>query len=189
LDSGWSRELVEQSLSEFVGVDARGILIPAPSSPSFEIFRDWFLYLLSLLTLLVSATGFLGAAFEVIDKFFPGPRSEFEPGDLSLPMAQMIIGFPVYLWTLYRLDAIVTDNPYKSRSYIRKGLIYVILFVASVTCIGDLIWVLYTLFEGEMTDRTLLRTLVLLTFLGGVIYWYASEINRDNQRLSEIADT
>jgi len=144
--------------------------------------RDLFLHLLAIVTLYWSSISFVTLLWQFINKFFPDVLNNFygdASGLIRFNLSALVIVFPVfilvswYLNRIYRREAVVRD------SKIRKWLIYLTLFIASLIIIGDLIFVLNTFLGGEITTRFILKALSVILVAGVVLGYYLDDVRRD----------
>jgi hypothetical protein len=143
--------------------------------------RDLFLHLLAIVTLYWSAISFVTLVWQFIDYFFPDAL-DYYSNSLSLirfNVSAIIIVFPVfivvswYLNKIYRREAEVRD------SRIRKWLIYLTLFIASLVIIGDLIFIINNFLGGATTVRFILKALSII-FVAAIVFWYyLDDVRRD----------
>lgn len=145
--------------------------------------RDVFLYLLSIITLVVSAVSFGVLVFQLINVNFPDLINSgyYYSADsyletIRMSLATLIIVFPVFLWVTRFLQGDVTRYPEKKDLKIRRWLLYLTLFAAALLIIGDLVAILNNLLHGELTIRFILKALTILFIAGSVLYHYLSEL-------------
>jgi hypothetical protein len=149
-----------------------------------NIPRDLFLHLLAVVTLYWSAISFVTLVWQFINKVFPDTLKDMYAGEYRLGLVRfsvsaLIIVFPVfilvsrYLNTIYRREAVVRE------SKIRKWLIYLTLFIASLVIIGDLIGTINTLLGGEITVRFILKALSIIVVAGIVFGYYLDDVRRE----------
>jgi len=141
--------------------------------------RDFFLNLLSIVALYVSATSFGVLIFQYINLLVPDALDFTRyAGDVSeavrFPVASLFILFPVYVWTAWFLEKEYKRKPEKREVAIRKWLVYLTLFVAAVAIISDLVALVFTFLNGEITARFVLKILTILLIAGSVFYYYLS---------------
>ncbi|MCX6718264.1 MAG: DUF5671 domain-containing protein [Candidatus Staskawiczbacteria bacterium] len=151
-------------------------------TPKRNIPRDLFLHLLAIVTLYWSAVSFVTLLWQYINYFLPDVLNYY-PGSFNGPMrfaiASLIIVFPVfilvswYLNKIYRREAVVRD------SKIRKWLIYLTLFAASLIIIGDLVSTINTFLGGEITEKFVLKALSVLLVAAVVFGYYLNDVRRD----------
>src|SRR5688572_19048999 len=109
-----------------------------PQEVGYSTPRDTFLYLLSLVTLVVSAVSFGMLVYQFIDIKFPDPlryggfysplSANFEI--IRSALAALIVVFPVFFWTSRVLRKDVVADPAKRGLRIRRWLLYFTVFVA-----------------------------------------------------------
>ena len=145
--------------------------------------RDVFLHLLAVVTLYWSAITFVMLLWQYINYYFPDALNYYFigiNGSMKFAVSCLIIVFPVfvavswYLNKIYRREAVVRE------SKIRKWLIYLTLFIASLVIIGDLVTVINNLLGGEPTARFILKALSVLLVAGFVFGYYLDDVRRDS---------
>ena len=144
--------------------------------------RDVFLYLLSIVTLVASAISFGILVFQYINVYFPdlltdyylSPSSYY--GSIRQALAALIVIFPVYVWVSRFLKKDIDENPEKRELKIRKWLLYLTVFVAALVIIGDLVTLINTYLNGELTTRFILKVLTIFFIAGSVFSYYFSEL-------------
>lgn len=92
-------------------------------------------------------------------------------------MAILIIAFPILVWAWRFLQKDIAGNPLKADIRVRKWLLYFTLFVAGVVVMGDLIAVLYSWLQGELTRQFLLKILSVLMIAGSIFYYFLRELH------------
>ena len=131
-----------------------------------NIPRDLFLHLLAIVTLYWSAISFVTLIWQLINNWFPDALNYYSANaSLSLirfSVSAIIIVFPVFIVVSWYLNKIYRRESEVRESKIRKWLIYLTLFVASLVIIGDLIFVINSLLGGEVTTRFILKALSII---------------------------
>src|SRR3989344_80612 len=136
--------------------------------------RDVFLYLLSIGTLIASATYFGVLVFQYINVYFPDLINDYYfsasnyYGTIRQALATLIVIFPAYIWVSVFLKKDIQENPEKRDLKIRKWLLYLTVFVAALVVIGDLVALIDTFLEGELTTRFILKVLAIIFIAGSV---------------------
>jgi len=140
--------------------------------------RDFFLHLLTIITLYASAVSFITLLFQYVNYFFPDPLIEGRYSKESIvsimrwTIATLIIVFPTYVGTSWLLNKSYRKDPQKINLWIRRWLIYFTLFLAALIIIGDLVTLVYGLLGGrELTIRFLLKVFTVF-FVAGSTFWY-----------------
>jgi hypothetical protein len=137
--------------------------------------KDIFLQLLIIVALYASATAFLTILFQFITIRFPDPLSYQSVSSalrsMRFAVSSLIIVFPVYIWALRFLEKAYKEEPERKDIRIRKWLVYFTLFAAGLIIIGDLVALVNSFLNGELTARFVLK--VLSVFLvSGAVFWY-----------------
>ncbi len=88
----------------------------------------------------------------------------------------MIVIFPVYFFVLRFLTKDVDENPEKRELKIRKWLLYFTVFVAALVIIGDLVILINTYLNGDLTSQFILKILTMFFIAGSVFSYYFSEL-------------
>lgn len=144
--------------------------------------RDVFMYLLSIITLVASAISFGILVFQYINVYFPDLINDyyFSPSNyyetIRQSLATLIVIFPVYIWVTRFLKKDIQENPEKRELKIRKWLLYLTVFVAALVLIGDLVALINTYLNGEITMRFILKVLTIMFIAGSVFSHYYFEL-------------
>ncbi|MDD5041811.1 MAG: DUF5671 domain-containing protein [Candidatus Peribacteraceae bacterium] len=135
--------------------------------------RDFFLYLLTTVTLYVSVISGLMLLFQFINLGFPDPLDYAEGvrGSIRWGAAMLTILFPVFAFTTRFLHRDLVHFPEKAEYRIRKWLLYLTVFVAALVVIGDLITLLFNFLNGDLTIRFLLKILAV-GLVTGLVFGY-----------------
>ena len=153
--------------------------------------RDVVLYLLSIVTLVASAVSFGILVFQYINIYFPDLINDYYfsassyYGTIRQSLATLIVIFPVYVWVSRFLKKDIEVNPEKRDLRIRKWLLYLTLLVASLVIIGDLVTLINTYLNGEITSRFILKVLTIIFISGSVFYHYYFELREAGSKKRE----
>lgn len=152
--------------------------------------RDVFLYLLSVITLAVSATSFGTLIFQYIDMTWVDSVDYFSlagsQSAIRYSMASLIVVFPVFVWVSRFLRKDTESHEEKRDLKIRRWLLYFTIFVAALIIIGDLVAILYNFLDGELTKRFVLKALTVLFIAGSIFVHYFNELKELNKQFSWI---
>ncbi len=138
--------------------------------------KDFFLNLLSIITLYISAISFTTLLFQSINFLFPDSLGIYRVGGVSIhglrfAVASLLVVFPVYIWSVWFLERGYRRNPDKKVSGGRKWMVYFTLFIAAIIIIIDFITLILRFLEGELTVRFLFKIIAIL-FVAGVVFGY-----------------
>jgi hypothetical protein len=148
--------------------------------PNKSTPRDFFLYLLSAVTLYLSAFSVITLVFQYLNAAFPDSLSpNYGLGDtVRWFLAMLIIVFPVYLWTLHTVNRDREREPAKGEIKVRKWLMYLTIFLAAALVIGDLVALIYSFLQGELSVRFGLKVLTVLAVGASVFGYYLFDLRR-----------
>lgn len=145
--------------------------------------KDFFLHLLSMLTLYVSAISFGAILFQLVNLQYPDPLNSYMVTSardiLRQGISSVIIFFPVYIGSVVYLNKMYTQHAEKRNLRIRKWLIYFTLFVASVIILFSLSSLVKHLLDGELTMSFFLKLLSVVFISAAVLGFYGNEIKKD----------
>lgn len=154
--------------------------------------RDVFLYLLAIITLIVSAVSFGIVVFQYINVYIPDivsdpyfSRSSYF-SSMRYALATIMIVFPVFVWVSWFLKKDINNFPEKRELKIRRWLLYLTLFVAALVIIGDLVALLRSFLEGELSQRFIFKILTILFIAGSVFIHYLSELKDSDKEFKWI---
>lgn len=152
---------------------------PAKTSP-----KDFFMHLLSIVTLYGSAISFGTLLFQFINRWFPDPLQmqdyyyTVSASAIRNALSVLIIFFPVYLWVAWTIHKEYFDYAEKRGLRVRKWLTHFTLFAAAVIVMGDLVVLVRHLLEGDLTIRFILKVLTVLVIASAVFGFYLWELKK-----------
>jgi len=154
----------------------------------------FFLCLGTLITLITSVTSFLNLVFETLNKRFPDALnasyqygySTYEYEGIRMALATLIIFSPVfiavsYFWRKYAKGVIGHID-----EIIKKWLVYIILFLSTITIMIDLVTLIRYFISGEITTRFILKVIITLV-VAGLVGAYYIFLLREKKSLSKIS--
>jgi hypothetical protein len=140
--------------------------------------KDFFLHLLAVITLYVSAGSFIALIFQYVNLAFPDPLEfgnhwmrQSALGGIRWAIASLIVVFPTFIGTSWYLNKMYAATPEKRNLRIRRWLLYFTLFAAALIIAGDLVTLVFNLLGGELTARFILKV-VTVFFVAGSVFWY-----------------
>jgi hypothetical protein len=148
--------------------------------------RDVFLYLLGLITLVMSAISFGMVVYQFIDLAFPDVlqygviRPSINYSLIRTALSALVVVFPVFFWVSRKLHKDVVAQPEKRDLRVRRWLLYFTVFVASLVVIGDLITLIQSFLNGDLTTSFVLKVITIFFIAGSTLFYYLSEL-RDRQ--------
>ena len=145
--------------------------------------RDLFLHLLAVVALYWSSISFVSLLWQFINYYFPDNLSYVYyvgfSGPIRFAIASLVIIFPVFISVSWYLNKIYRRESAVRESKIRKWLIYLTLFIASLVIIGDLVSVINTFLGGEITARFALKAFSVLLVAVIIFGYYLDDVRRE----------
>jgi hypothetical protein len=181
---GWSEEEADAAYRE--GVIILGVPLPSEGtrptlirkSSTVDVVINFFSFI--LLGIIATALGTL--FFGIIEQSFPDRLSADPYVDVSAAMsgihyavAALLIGFPLYVGALFIWFRTFREDEGRTESRLSQWLTYIVLLAASVTLVGDLIAVVFTFLQGEITWRFFLKALTVFGIAGLIFGFYFLE--------------
>lgn len=177
---GWPDEEVKAALASFGDTIIGGI--PVPRRKTYTSAKEGFVYMLTFLTLYISAFHFGNLMFDFINKAYPDKLGMYyDLASIRFSVSSLIVAYPLYLWLTITTRKSIAQNPAKQRSKVRKWLIYLTLFIAAATIIGDLIALIVALLGGELSLRFILKVATMLLIASMIFGYYRWELGQDEE--------
>ncbi|MBU4347903.1 hypothetical protein KJ671_00095 [Patescibacteria group bacterium] len=143
--------------------------------------KDFFLHLLIIISLYVTAGSIIALLFQYINILFPDPLEYMSYNSISAiirrTMALLIIVFPVYIMVSKMLQKEYIVMPEKREYRFKKWLTYLTLFFAGSVIITDLVVLVNGFLGGDLTSRFALKILVVLLVAGTIFWYYRKDLN------------
>lgn len=141
-----------------------------------------FLYFLSLVALIFTATSIGSIIFQIINKYVVDILSNygnsFQIGAVQFAISAIIIAAPIYYITTNFIQKALYKGELDEKSGIRRWLSYLILLIASIIILGYLIGILNSFFQGELTNKFILKAITAILISGMAFDFYFYDINR-----------
>ena len=140
--------------------------------------KDFFLWLGAMVALYVSAISLILLVHQYINIFFPNAL-DYAPSyssSMRFAIASLIVFFPLYVWLTRMLHEDIRHTPVKQELWVRKWLIFLTLFVAGITMAIDLVMLVNTFLNGDITTRFILKALTILVVIGAGFWYYLNEL-------------
>jgi hypothetical protein len=135
----------------------------------------------ALISLYLSIGFFIALLFSLITIAFPSPADGYwevaQAGStLRLSIAMVVVFFPTYLILTRTLNQIRRRE--KSGAYITftKWLLYFSLLVGGGVILGDLVSILVSFLNGDLTLRFILKAVGLLIVVGLALWYYILDL-------------
>lgn len=186
-NAGWSEK---EAISALCAHFETATGLAAPSRPvSIGGPKEAYLHLLALVTLAVWCLAAGSLWFTLIDLWFPDPGSSAY-GDpvagMALDLAQVLVAFPICLLVFGRLYRELTSGESPADSSIRRWLVYLALFLAAGTVIGDLVAFVSQFLQSSITARFLSKCAVVFLIAGGVFWHFLGSVQSAVNRTARL---
>lgn len=179
LSAGWQEQEITKALRSFAQVD---FPVPVPRKKPYLAAREAFLYLVSFITLYITAFSFGVLVFSFIDMWLPDPLRQYAVLSVSTnAIASLIVAFPLFLFLTRALSRSAAKDPERRESLVKKWLTYLTLVVAAAVLIGDLIAVLSNLLGGELTARFFLKAATVFLIAGAIFGFYLTNLQKEEK--------
>ncbi|MEN9405122.1 MAG: hypothetical protein RLY47_81 [Candidatus Parcubacteria bacterium] len=150
--------------------------------------KDFFIYLGTAISLYVSAGSLLSLLFSIINERFVDALDMsgyyyggygYSGTGATFAIASLIVVVPIYLILSYYIRKGILKDDEKRNLSIRKWFVWFTLFAAGIAVAGDLVTLLYTFLQGEITMRFILKVLAVFVVAGGIFSYYFYDLRRD----------
>ena len=149
------------------------------AAPSKTTPKDFFLWLLAIIALYGSISSLLTLLFEYINYSFPDALAG--AGDpygstVRFSMAALIVLVPTMLVSFKLIRTSIVEEAGKAVIWVRRWALVLTLFIATVTILIDLVTLINTFLNGEITTRFVLKVLVVLLVAVGVSLHFLADL-------------
>lgn len=135
--------------------------------------KDFFLHLGAAAVLYVAVGSLINLSFSIINYFKPDTLAGyFYSGSIAWPISMLVVLVPILYILEWIINRDIKNNPEKIDIWIRKWRIYLTLFLAVILMASDLIVLLNTYLNGEITSRFVYKVIVILLLAGSVGKYY-----------------
>lgn len=141
--------------------------------------KDFFLWAGAMLALYVSVFSFLALFFEYIDIAFPDALNSYiDPysSGIRVAMASLIVLFPTYLVLAHFIRRDTILNPAKRGLWVRRWALVLTIFVAGATVAIDLITLINTFLNGEITTHFVLKVLIVFLVMSAALMHFLADL-------------
>lgn len=181
--NGWKEKDIAEAMAEAT------LEKPIPMPPDSGGARDAFFHLLSFAALYTVVISTIIMFFQYIDRLFPDPTETYYSSDSYLgairwSMAAVIVAFPLLLWMSRFINAEMRKTPEKSWSGIRRWLTYITLFIAAFTLMVDVITLIFSFLEGELSTRFVSKVGIIFVIVGLTFTYYFTSLKSHPKEVS-----
>jgi hypothetical protein len=181
---GWTEDEAETGFRS--GVVALGAPVPTegnrPTVSKKAATVDVVINFFSFILLGIVATALGTLYFQIVNASFPDPLDAMNwygqsqvTSAIHYSIAALLIGFPLYYCAMRLWFRKFREDEGRAESKLSKWLTYLVLLIAAVTIVGDLITIVFSLLQGEVSVRFFLKALTILGIAGAVFGFYYLE--------------
>ena len=138
--------------------------------------KDFFLHLGATVALYAAVVALINLAFSVINYYLPDQLAGyFYSGNIAWPISMLIILVPILYVLEYLIIKDIRKLPGKESIWIRRWRIYLTLFLTGAVMVGDLIALVNTYLNGEISGRFAYKVLAVFVIAGVIFLYYLIE--------------
>lgn len=139
---------------------------------------------------IVGVASFLTIVFQNVNIAFPDQLdfwyAEEARSLIRGAMASLFVSWPVVIFMSILVGRDLKNDREKKNIWIRKWLLHLLVFAASIMIIIDLITLINTFLNGEITTRFILKVIAILVVGAAVFCYELWEIKRDPGQTSRV---
>ena len=143
-----------------------------------------FFYVLSLVALIFMSISVGIIFFQIINKEFIDLINEYSgrysDGAMKFAISAIIISAPIYYFTSKQIYKSLRKGKLEEDAAVRKWFTYLIILVSIIVMIVWLITTISGFLNGELTTKSILKTITALFISGSVFSFYLYDIKREN---------
>jgi hypothetical protein len=139
--------------------------------------KHFVLQLGSLASLYLSLAFLLTLLFGITNVIFPDAVNDYwqiesSQSQIRLGIAMVLVFFPTYLILTRTVNKMRRSEKEGEYLVLTKWLVYLSLLGGGAALLGDLVAVIMTYLEGEITQRFVLKALSVFIVVGAAFYYY-----------------
>ena len=192
MKSGWGQADINDAFQLRAPMAPTVPALQSPAAPGAAQVSMWvaFQYAICFICLYITAIALNSICGAIIDQWIPNPAmfSNYYSGtgglQIQFQLASLIVAAPIFVGFFMVVRRQIRKNPSVRALPLRKGVIYITLFIASIIVIADLIWNIYEFLSADFSANGLLHLLVLVLIAGSVIAYLSYDIKEDRALLA-----
>ncbi len=135
----------------------------------------------AFISLYLSVSFLLVLVFGIINLLFPDPAEgyymrESASSSVRLGIAMVLVFFPTHLYLTRVVNRLKRTQPNDAHLVITKWLLYLSLLVGAGALLIDLVVVIMTYLEGDVTTRFIAKALAVLGIIGAAVHYYTLDV-------------
>ncbi len=175
--AGWSEPEIAEALQAW---EAAPDLPPVPRPRPYASAQEALLYGLLFLSLGMVAWHVCDLGMGLIERLIPDPAEgwTYRASNSARWSIASLIGFaPLFLFLNRKVARMSMGDAGRRRSLVRKWFASMTLLVASLVFLGDGIYAVYALLNGELTARFAAKAALVAGMAALVFAYYRGELN------------
>lgn len=141
---------------------------------------DFFVWVGAMATLYASLFAFVSLMFDYLNYLLPDQFGYYyaDPysSSISYEMASLVVLLPTFLILMRLIRHSIERDPSRGEVWVRRWAVFLTLFIAGATIVGDLITLIMYFFNGDVTLRFALKVLVILVVAGGAFLHFLADL-------------
>lgn len=147
----------------------------------YDTAKHFVLQLGSLITLYLSLGFLISLLFGLINVHYPDATDgyyliESTSYNIRLAIAMLVVFFPTYIVLTRFVNKLRRTETSSEFLPLTKWLIYLSLLVGALVLLSDLVTVLLTFLNGEITERFIFKALSVLIVVGLALHYYILDV-------------
>ncbi len=135
--------------------------------------KDFFLHLGATIALYAGTIALINLFFTIVNKALPDALSYyFSAGSIVWPISMIVVLVPILYVIEWQIGRDIARMPEKKDLWIRVWRIYLTLFLTGATIVGDLIALINTYLNGEISARFIWKVIIVLVVSMAVFKYY-----------------
>lgn len=119
----------------------------------------------------------MSLVFDYVNLWMPDALNPYEAqsaaGSIRWAIASLVVVFPAYVWSIRALERGYAVSPATRELKTRKWLVYFTLFLAAVVIAGDVVALVYSLLNGDLTARFTAKAVAVFLIAGTIFKQYS----------------
>jgi len=142
--------------------------------------KDFFLHLGATVTLYTVIGALISLSFSIINYYFPDVLAgSFYANSVAWPISLLVVLVPTLYVIEWYIEKDIKSNQDKKELWVRRWRIFVTMFLTVALIVGDLITLINTYLNGEISARFVYKVLVILVISASVLMYYFFSLNED----------
>lgn len=175
--AGWDEPQIARALDAWAELPG-AVAVPRPRAQLSA--RDAFLYLTLFAALYLTAWHLGALVFDLIEIAVPDPLESrgwnWRGDSIRWSIAALLVGAPLYTWLTLKMEREMQADPVRRQSPVRQWLGHMTMFVAALIVIGAMVTTIYSLLDGELTLRFVLKVLTVAGIAAAIFGYYRAEL-------------